>query len=352
MIIGHSIVSLNTGGIETWLRNMAIENEKNGSLFFLFFVSSDVKGYYHDEIDCLKRSKVILVGKKKTNLFKHYSFIKNYKVDIIHLHDRDFSVLEMFFLKLNGFSGKFIYHSHNVKSPNSIIRKIAKPFLSVLMKLSSSKNLACSINAGKALFGKSRFTIIHYGVNKEYYSNLKYRGSQKTLRLIHVGRYMDVKNHIFLIELSKLLREKKIDFQIDCYGHGPLKNKLNIIINNEDLSDFIKLHTPVNNIYEKLDNCDIFLFPSKFEGLGIVILEAQAAGLKVVISENVPEEVIYVKESVSIINISEIHEWVRQILIFSKSRNEKKSISLSYFNNDGATTEKAYKMLKNIYFNI
>jgi glycosyltransferase involved in cell wall biosynthesis len=90
----------------------------------------------------------------------------------------------------------------------------------------------------------------------------------------NLGKLVEQKGHIHLIEVAKVLKNKEIQFEIHIAGTGPMKEKLNTLIKKEGLSDEVKLLGNIENM-DFLNSIDIFVFPSLFEGLSNVMLEAQ-----------------------------------------------------------------------------
>ena len=106
----------------------------------------------------------------------------------------------------------------------------------------------------------------------------------------HVGRLHPQKNHDFLIDVFAELKKKKPDAELILVGTGPLEEKVKSKVVEKGLSDcvhFLGNRKDMNRIYQAMD---VFVFPSLFEGLGIVAIEAQAAGVPIVCSEGLPPE--------------------------------------------------------------
>lgn len=98
-------------------------------------------------------------------------------------------------------------------------------------------------------------------------------------KIIAVGRLIAQKGFDLLIESFDFVSQKYPEWTLDIYGDGPDYELLNALILKYNLSDNIKLHTPVLNIKEKLLESSIFVFPSRYEGFGLVLTEAMECGL-------------------------------------------------------------------------
>ena len=104
----------------------------------------------------------------------------------------------------------------------------------------------------------------------------------------HVGRLHPQKNHDFLIDVFAELKKSKPDAELILVGTGPLEEKVKSKVAEKGLSDcvhFLGNRKDMNRIYQAMD---VFVFPSLFEGLGIVAIEAQAAGVPIVCSDITP----------------------------------------------------------------
>ena len=106
----------------------------------------------------------------------------------------------------------------------------------------------------------------------------------------HVGRLHPQKNHDFLIDVFVEIKKKKSDAELILIGTGPLEEKVRSKVADKGLTEsvqFLGNRKDMNRIYQAMD---VFVFPSLFEGLGIVAIEAQAAGVPIVCSEGLPPE--------------------------------------------------------------
>ena len=107
-------------------------------------------------------------------------------------------------------------------------------------------------------------------------------------RIITVGRLDSQKGYDILVELAPALRERIPDWKIDIYGSGVMKEQLENRIRELGDQDFVVINEPVKGIRNEFENSSIYLMTSRWEGLPMVLLEAQACGLPIV-SFNCPE---------------------------------------------------------------
>ena len=191
-----------------------------------------------------------------------------------------------------------IAHSHN----NETVRNMAYwPKLIMQRKYTqyATDLFACSEEAGRYLFKEKNFQILKNGIDShKFIANEKIRveirkelGIDGKFVIGHVGRLHAQKNHEFLIDVFKKIKEKRPDAELILVGTGPLEKKLKESVTEIGLNNcihFLGNRNDMNKIYQAMD---VFIFPSLFEGLGIVAIEAQAAGIPIICSEGLPPEV-------------------------------------------------------------
>lgn len=247
--------------------------------------------------------------KKKTINFYSglFKIMKREKYHIIHVHGNSSTMfIELLiakYLKIN----HRIAHCHASKSDNMTRHKI---FLSVFRKLYTD-GLACSSLAGEWIFGNGNFTVINNGIAEEKFrfSKEQRKEYRKKLNLEnkfivgHVGNYSYNKNQDFILEIFNQYTKTNKDAWLMLIGDGyeKFKKKKRVIFCGKK-----------DDIRGYLCAMDVFLLPSINEGFGITLLEAQACGLRCLVSENLPKEVI-VGENVEIIPLSDKELWIEKI---------------------------------------
>ena len=171
----------------------------------------------------------------------------------------------------------------------------------------------------------------------------KYNISENQILIGSIGRYTFQKNQLFLLEVVKKIVEKNKDFKLLLIGEGELKNDYLEYIKNNKLEQNIILEQPQNDIYKYYSAFDIFAFPSRFEGLGIVVIEAQVSGLSCIVSKNVPIDV-KISDLIDYVDIDSIEKWYDKIVDFKKNSNRNYDLSKSDYN-----IKNEYKKLIYIY---
>ena len=221
------------------------------------------------------------------------SLIKKENYKIVHIHQNSASMtMDALAARLGG-AKVIIGHSHNTRCDIMWQHYLLKPFVNLLV----NKRFACSHEAGKWIFGKRKdVTIINNAVdvNVFLYNNIireEYRknlGIENRLAIGFVGRIQQQKNPMRLIEIFAELKKQKDNSVLVIVGDGDLIPNVKRRIDELGIFDSVLFLGRRNDIPEIMNALDAFLMPSNYEGLPVSIVEAQATGLKCVISENVP----------------------------------------------------------------
>lgn len=187
--------------------------------------------------------------------------------------------------------------------------------------------LACSREAADFLFGpqvsRSKIDILHNALDIERfcYDEKKRNRVRDSLNLAgkfvigNVGRMAYQKNHKFLIDCFYEVQKQNDRAVLLLLGDGYLQDELHSQVDNYGIKDKVIFTGAVDNVEDYLQAMDVFAFPTRFEGLGIVLIEAQAAGLKCITSDNVPRET-RLTDNITYLELDK-DKWVKEILQYS-----------------------------------
>ncbi len=287
----HCMAGLGRGGYETLIMNIYRKIDRD-KIQFDFLYSFD--GIYCEEIESLggRLYKIPFITQQgpfgyRKDLLNFFASHPEYR--IVHSHMDKFSGLVMECAKIKGVPVR-IAHSHNTDSEGGLIYHAVKDYYGKKIKNSATHRIACSKAAGKWLFGEDDFLILKNGIDGE-----KYRGAdnrdQQYFTIGHVGRFTQQKNHTFLIDIFQKLLENKSEARLLLAGTGPLSEEIKRKTEKLGIAERVTFFGDVEDIPGFLSRCDVFCLPSLFEGLGIALVEAQAAGLYCVASDSVPRDV-------------------------------------------------------------
>jgi len=296
---------MNRGGAETFLMNVLRSIDRN--IFeFIFLCYGDKKFDYENEITQLGGKIIRIPDVKNVGIRAHMRHLKRVMVengiDVVHSHTYYNSIFSLIAARLNGISLR-IAHSHSTQSePNpSLAKRVYFLISKIGIELFANKFIACGNDAGRAFYTPWRkFQVINNGINiKDFSYDQNNRNSIRTelgidknaTVLMHAGRFAEVKNHDFLIDTFVEYRSRDSSSHLILVGDGPLRKKMEAKVKKLIISEavtFLGMRSDVNRIYSA---ADVFVFPSLFEGLGIVLIEAQTSGLLCIVSKDrVPHE--------------------------------------------------------------
>lgn len=333
--VAHFFGKMDMGGAETFIMN--VFRKIHYKVEFIFILNSNDKGKYDDEI--IKLGGKIYYVKNRKNIYEYYKEIKKIhlkeKFEIAHTHVHYFSGINAFILKLLNVKN-VISHSHNINDgeEDRFIRNIYRRSMSFLIKINSNKLLACSKEAGISLYSEnSKFEVINNAIDLEKFSiKSPNRELLKELNLGlddfiigHVGRFEKQKNHDFLIEIFSKVLKYNNNAKLILIGEGYDKERIIEKCFTMNLENNVRFLGNRNDVDKLMSIFNVFLFPSLYEGLGIVLIEAQAMGLRCITSNTVPNEVD-LTGNVSFLDLKSNHSvWVNEILN-GKLQNSKNNI--------------------------
>ncbi|PFW49685.1 glycosyl transferase family 1 [Priestia megaterium] len=320
---------------------------------FDFIIHTKDKCDYHEDIVSLGGRIYSIPRYKGVNFFQYmrawHRFLKAHpEYKIIHGHVRSTASIYLRIAKKYGLVT--IAHSHSTSSGTGFAA-ILKNLLQYPIRYTADYLFACSKSAGVWLFGKratkkEKFLILKNAIDtKKYIHDHNTRlEKRKELQIEgkfvigHVGRFSTPKNHDLLIEIFKVVHDKNKNAILLMVGDGELRPIIENKVNDLGLTNSVIFMGVRSDIPEILQAMDVFLFPSLFEGLGIVAIEAQAAGLPCIVSESIPKEA-YITDLIKSLPFSNsLDEWAEHILYYSNSHgrsNMQKEIDSSGYDING-----------------
>ena len=241
------------------------------------------------------------------------------RYDIVHVHGNSSMITpELILAKICGIKVR-IAHSHNTTCNHKILNKILKP----LFKIGYTDGFACGRLAGKWMFGQKPFCVIPNGfdVNKFAFDSEARNQIRSELEIEdkyvvgHIGQFNDQKNHRFLFEIFDKLAQINDDIVLLLIGNGPDYLQICKLIEKHRYKDRIIVYGETNSPEKMYSAMDCFVFPSKYEGLPVSLLEAQISGLPCIASDKITKEVDFgqiIWKSIE----EKSNEWAKKILKF------------------------------------
>lgn len=325
------------GGVESVVMNYYRNIDRN-KIQFDFICDNDSTNIPYAEIESLG-GKVILIPPYQ-KVIKYHKELKrvlkegNYK--IVHSHINTLSVFSLFAAKCAGVPVR-IAHSHSTTNKKEKSKNLMKQLLRPFSKVFATDYMCCSELAGRWLFGdkeydKGNVYLLNNAIdlNKFKYDEVIRREKRKelnidddTLVIGHVGRFVEQKNHRFLIDIFNEVHKQNEKSILLLVGQGPLMEEIKEKVKSLGIEDCVKFLGQRNDISELYQVMDLFLFPSLYEGLGMVAVEAQVSGLPCVVSTEIPE-IAKVTEKITFIDLeNKIEIWTEIIFKYLKNINRK-----------------------------
>lgn len=316
-----------SGGIESFLTNVLLHMDRSN-------IEVDIVTVQIMESPFTSRLKEQgltihqLSGSKKrwiSNCILFWKLLKTNQYDVVHLNV--FQGLQLVYLQLAKWAGVpvRIAHSHGSGLRKSKLRW-CKLLLHKLGKTcfgsAATLRWTCSQQAESFLFGENAAELIPNGIDVERY---RFRADdrervRKELGLTgkfvigSVGRLQFDKNQSFLLDVLAQMLPERPDAVLLLVGDGPARQELRDKAKKLGVAQSVIFYGVSDRVEELLWAMDVFAFPSLSEGFGLVAVEAQAAGLPVICSEYIPEEVNLTPYFVCIPLTSGIEVWAKAIM--------------------------------------
>jgi len=315
MRILHVLGKLDYGGVETWLVQVLrhIDRQKYQ---MDFLVHATDPGAYDEEVRALGARIIPCLGPSHPlqYAFNFLRVLREYgPYDVVHSHVHHYSGYVLMLATMAGVPVR-VAHSHSAPRSKEAFRGLGRSAylrtayrrtMQAMIAICATRGLAVSGEAGDHLFSKNwrsyprRWRLQPLGIDLARFDIQVDRDSLRRALGIpseafvigHVGRFVAPKNHAFLVEIARDLvgLEPKAVFLL--VGDGPLRAEIEAKVNGYSIEKHFIFAGPRADVPALMKGAmDVFLFPSLYEGLGLALLEAQAAGLISVVSDVVPGE--------------------------------------------------------------
>lgn len=333
----HIIGKVEMGGVQAVVMNYYRNIDKTKVQFDFI-----IDGYNETPIDEEIKSmggKVYKIEPYEKNIFKNmlqcYKIFKTNKYTIVHCHLNTLSVFPLFVAWICKIKIR-ICHNHSTAAKGEGKKNLIKYILLPFSKLFATHYCACSELSGRWIFGnnfynkgkvkliKNAIDINKYSYNKSVRDKKREQMNLNNKFVIgHVGRFVYQKNHNFLIDIFNEAYKINNNLILILVGDGQLKNQIQYKVKKLGLKDNILFLGNRFDVPELMQAMDLFLLPSFYEGLPVVGVEAQAAGLKCIFSDSITYET-KVTNLVEFIGLNKSPKyWANQIIKYSDRYNRE-----------------------------
>jgi glycosyltransferase involved in cell wall biosynthesis len=332
----HIVENLDKGAVETMLINLFIECKKSRPDWqWTFFCILGREGRLDEKVRSVGGEIIyspVTVSDKVAFLSNLRKVLKEGKYDIIHSH-HDF--LSGFYLLASAGIKyrKRILHVHNTDRSlpvgNRVVHKLLlKPFHTLALHFSDTivgvSRFALSEFLGNRIGRRLHKVVLYHGIDFNQFEkhpdlnafkvNFDIPADAKVG--LFVGRLNTLKNPEFFVDVLKYIIESSIDFYALFIGTGNMESVVREKAKQYGIEDHIRILGWREDIPMVMTSCDVFVFPRKEfpkEALGLVVIEAQAAGLPMFITHGIVEDAIVINELAHFNDLSDPSLWAQQI---------------------------------------
>lgn len=356
----------NIGGLETYLIQQFEHINSDIVRYDFVNITGEYDIVFSDKIKQSGSNIYNICSRHKNPILHYWQWIKllkkyknKYKAIVLNANSLEY-VFPIFISKIFNIKMRVI-HSHNAGFENKIgiLRKFLIKFNKLLLNFSATHYLACSQKAGEWMFGgDKKFLLIHNAINvDEYKYDLEKRQKKREelnlenrFVIGHVGRFVYQKNHDFLIdvfyEIHKILPEAILLLIGDAVEDKSYLNGAKQKVKELNLEKNVRFLGMRNDVSEIMQAMDCFILPSRFEGLPLVGIEAQTAGLPCYFSSNITTE-LKVTNLVEFISLKKSFKyWTNRII---KCRTLKRCDMSKTIGLAGYDINKEIRKVENLY---
>lgn len=373
MRIIHIVENLDKGAVENWLVDIFIESRKiRPSWEWTFYCILGKEGRLDEKVRDAGGEIIyspVTISNKLAFLSNLRKVLQERKYDILHAHH---DYLSGFYL-LASLGKKFkkrLLHVHNTDRAlpvgNRILHNLLLAPFKQLALLFSDQVIGISKNtleefAGRKDVPDQKFIILYYGVDFDRFDIQTSKISmfeefnlpENAILILYVGRMNELKNPEFVVDvLAELLKTRNNVYAV-FIGQGERQAAVKSKAEGLNIINHIRIFGWHNNVPAIMNNADVFVFPRKQypkEGLGLVVVEAQAAGLPMFITDGIVNDAIVIDKLAHFNNLEDPSVWAQQIArVLDANVPLSRSEALATMKQSPFELKKATKNLVDIY---
>ena len=303
--------AMNVGGIENQLMHLLRQADKNQ--FQIDFTTTDEHPFYQEEMLELGAQCIRIPMTEGIHFLRYcralYRVMREGKYDIVHSHELFHSGMVLLTARLAGVKHRFV-HAHNwmegndPKKKKNLKRRLYNHVMQRLIQWNATDFIACSTLAGKFLYGEKVTKQPNYHLMFNSVDTSKFIKQYEQIEsgefcddgwinVLQVGRFTPVKNQLFTCDIARELKERGKKIRVLCAGNvgGSYDEQVKAKIAEYGLEEQMLLLGVRKDIDVLMRKSAAFLLPSLYEGMPLVLIEAQASGLPCVTADTYSREV-------------------------------------------------------------
>jgi glycosyltransferase involved in cell wall biosynthesis len=365
----HVLGGMNRAGTETWLMHV-LRNIDRDRYRMDFLVHTPGRGDYDDEIESLG-SRVLLCASPSNPVAYAYDFLRILRqegpYDAVHSHIHHSSGLVLRLAHSAGVRTR-IAHSHSdtssLDAKSSLYRRVYVWTGRRWINRHASSKIAASNRAAACLFGRDWLSdpstsVLHCGLGFDRFAAPVDCGlvrrelgfAPDDFVMGHVGRFEPVKNHDLLLRILDEMLLRRPESRLLLIGEGPLERKIQERAQSLGIAERVQFTGPRSDVARlMLGAMDVFVMPSLYEGLGLAAVEAQAAGLPTILSDQIPAEVDIVPGLLRFASINDTPaQWASAILQHAGRTHVGQADALAFVNRSDFNIHRSLGELCRLY---
>lgn len=284
-------LGLDLEGITTVIYNYTKAMNRDG-LELCFLTYGALKPALRQRFEAL--GEIVFVSDRKQSTAAYLkdlaTLLKTRRFDVVHIHGNSGTMfLEVLVARLCGVKNVLV-HAHSTRTNHPLVNTILKYPMMWLAR----ESIACSEATGQWLYGKYPYTLLNNAIALEGFRyqdafRQQYREefgiADQEYLIGHIGHFTEPKNHFFLIDVFAAFHKLEPDSKLLLISDGPRFEQVKEQVRQLGLQDaviFAGRRSDVAGIYSAMD---LFMLPSCWEGLPLVLVEAQVNGLPMLVSD-------------------------------------------------------------------
>lgn len=295
------VIGSGNGGMSTYA--VKLFSQLPESLYDVTFLSTVEHPFFEKEIRA-HYGKIKVIPSRSRHPFAHKKALREImaetKYDVCHIHLSSASNIEPLKAAVNAEIPVILAHIHSAEVEGNFLAKLMHGHNTKKLAVMPVTRLACSEAAGKFAYGGAPYTVVPNGVDLQRFywdegRRMRFRGyydlPEDAFVMGHVGRFVPVKNHAFLLSFFAEVKKQEKNAKLLLCGDGPLLEETKKKAEAMGLMDDIVFTGNIVNPQDAYCAMDVMVLPSQFEGFPLTVVEGYASGLPCLVSDTISKEV-------------------------------------------------------------